>query len=333
MISRAARNALAGSAATAAAAVLVTVGAPTERAGAGATSGRDSAAQIVVTEQATDQILVLDSYRDSWQQTKISWRWRPTAQNGLGDLVDNWGAPDEAKLRHHDGQDYLLVTDSWGLAAVVPYPQGDTAYWAADVERKNNPHSIDLLPDGNVAVVASHGNWLRLYTASQGARSTNYVEFALPDGHGVFWDDDTDLLWALGGHDLVALRVGGTPAAPTLTEVKRIELPTPGGHDLQPVAGRRDRLWITSGSQVYQYSKSRNTFLQDYPDRERINVTGVKSVGDEATSGQILTSVVQNKNLCTWCTDTATLTYRRDHLTLHGAQIYKARWWVDPTRR
>ncbi|NIK54572.1 DUF6528 family protein [Kribbella shirazensis] len=324
-----------GTAAAAAAAVMATAGLPMGGTGADAdgAGGRDSSEQIVVTEQATDQILVLDSDRDSWQNTKIAWSWRPTAQDGLGDLVDNWGAPDEAKLRHRGGQAYLLTTDSWGLAAVVPYPQKGPAYWAADVERKNNPHSIELLPDGNVAVVASHGNWLRLYTASQGQRSTTYVEFPLADGHGVYWDADTGLLWALGGHDLVALRVGGTPAAPTLTETKRVALPTLHGHDLQPVARDRDRFWITTGSQVYQYSKSRNAFLQDYVDRDRINVTGVKSVGDEATSGQILTSVVQVKNLCTWCTDTPTLTFRRDQLTLHGSQIYKARWWVDPTLR
>jgi hypothetical protein len=296
----------------------------------GQTTAGDSAAAIVVTEQASDQILVLDSDESAWSTAEIAWRWRPTAANGFADLLDNWGLPDEAKLRHRGDQAYLLTTDSYGLAAVVPYPQGTGAYWAADVGRAANPHSIELLPNGNVAVVASTGGWLRVYTASQDPRSTTYVQFDLPDAHGVYWDDARQLLWALGGHDLVALRVTGRPATPRLTEVRRTALPTPYGHDLQPVAADDDRLWVTTGSQVYQYSYERNAFLQDFPAAD-VNQVGVKSVGDERASGQVLASIVQVGNICTWCTDTVSLFASDDAFLLHGAQIYKARWWVDPT--
>ncbi|GAA2070595.1 DUF6528 family protein [Actinomadura alba] len=304
---------------------------------AGAVTAADAASgisgeKIVVTEQATDQILLLDSDRRSWQETKVLWRWRPTEANGLGDLVAAWGAPSDAKLRHLDGRPHLLAVDSRGLAAIVPFPDDAGPYWATDVGRQSNLHSIELLPDGNAALIASRGNWLRVYTASQGPRSDSYVEFPLTGGHGVFWDDDARLLWALGGDELVALRLGGTPARPELTEVRRARLPTPGGHDLHPVAATPDRLWITTESGVYQYSASKGIFLRDYPGADRISVGGVKSVGDDRRSGQVLTARVQHRNLCTWCTDTATLNRRGDALTLHGSHIYKARWWVDPTR-
>lgn len=291
----------------------------------------DSKEKIVVTDQATDQILILDSDRQSWDTAKVLWRWQPSAANGLGDLTAGWGAPADAKLRHRDHQAYLLATDSVGFTAVVPYPQGSGAYWATNVGTQPNLHSIDLLPDGNVAAVASRGNWLRIYTASQGPRSTSYTEFTLPTAHGVFWDGDSQLLWALGGTDLVALRVGGTDAQPTLTEDRRVALPTPDGHDLQPVAANRDRLWVSTGSKVYQYSKSRNAFLENYPGARRISVPGVKSVGDDGSSGQVLTSILTSNNICTWCTDSVTLSRHNETLTLHGTQIYKARWWVDPT--
>ncbi|HEY6739686.1 MAG TPA: hypothetical protein VI076_12645, partial [Actinopolymorphaceae bacterium] len=64
---------------------------------AGGGKGRAfSDAQIVVTEQASDQILVLESDAASWAAAEVVWRWKPTAADGLGDLVDNWGLPDEA---------------------------------------------------------------------------------------------------------------------------------------------------------------------------------------------------------------------------------------------
>lgn len=235
---------------------------------AGQTAAGDSEAAIAITEQASDQILVLASDDDAWSKAQVTWRWRPTAANGFEDLVDNWGLPDEAKLRHRGNQAYLLTTDSYGLAAVVPYPQGTGSYWAADVGRPANPHSIEL-------------------------------------------------------------RMTGRPGQPRLTEVRRVALPTLWGHDLQPVASDDDRFWITTGSQVYQYSYARNAFLQDFPGASVIQV-GVKSVGDERASGQLLASLVQVGNICTWCTDTVSLFESDGSLMLHGAQIYKARWWVDP---
>lgn len=289
----------------------------------------DSAASIVLTEQATDRILVLASDRKSFENAEIQWEWRPSAANGLADLAVDWGVPDEAKLRYRDGKPYLLTTDSWGFVGVIAYPEG-TPYWATSVGRGQNPHSIELLPDGNVAIAASTGGWLRIYTASQGPRSSTYIEVDLHDAHGVHWDEERQLLWALGGNDLLAYRLGGMPDAPTLTEVRRTALPTPYGHDLTPVAANPDRLWITTGSQVYQYSINEDTFTQDYRGANQISRSGVKAVGDDAESGQVLTTYIQPGNLCTWCTNTVTLYNRTERLTLHGSQIYKARWWHAP---
>lgn len=298
----------------------------------------DSAEPIVLTEQASDQILVLDSERTAWENATIRWSWRPAEANGLGHLTHAWGAPSDAKLRRCEQaasrsdtiQYCLLTTDSLGLAAVVPYPQGTGAYWAVDVTRQSNAHSIELLPDGNVAVAASRGGWVRVYTASQGAGSTTYVEFALVQAHGVYWDEARKLLWAIGGSQLVALQVSGTPAAPVLTQVHSVALPTPEGHDLQPVASDPDRLWVSTDEAVYQYSIERARFLQDFPGADRISQPTVKAVGDERASGQVLLSAIQPGNICTWCTDTVNLYRRTQSFTLHGTQIYKARWWVDP---
>jgi hypothetical protein len=141
----------------AAAVVLASSGTSASAARSSTAVAGDSAEAIVITDQASDQILVLASDKQSWDTATVAWRWRPTVENGLGDLVDNWNNPSEAKLRHRGDQAYLLTTDSKGLAAVVAYPQGNQIYWAADVGGPANAHSIELLPDGNVAVAASTG--------------------------------------------------------------------------------------------------------------------------------------------------------------------------------
>lgn len=285
---------------------------------------------VVVTDQARDQIIVLDTREGDWTNPKaVRWTWQPTAEQGFGELLDNWGLPDEAKLRTLHGRRYLLTTDSYGLAAMVPYPSGTGSYWAGDVGRPANPHSMEILPDGNVAVAASTGGWVRVYTASQGNRSTHHSEFALPGAHAVYWDDDRALLWTVGDHEVVGLTVGGTPAAPTLTASVRHTLPTPWGHDLQPMAGDRNRLWVSTGAHVYQLDLDGGRFHDDYPGAETIDVAGVKSVSTHPSTGQVLTTAPEQGTGCTWCTATVRLHLPTDSRTLPGSQIYKARWWAD----
>ncbi|WP_158889977.1 DUF6528 family protein [Amycolatopsis anabasis] len=282
---------------------------------------------IAITEQASRRILVLPATRAAWTGAKPSWAWAPSATNGLGDLARAWTNPDEAKLATRDGRKYLLTTASGGFAAVVPYPEGNTAYWAADVEARNNPHSIELLPDGNVAVAASTGGWVRIYTASQGARSTTFAEFPLTGAHGVVWDAERNVLWVLGTHELVALKVTGTAAAPKLTAVRTFALPTEGGHDLQPVPGRADLLWLTTETRVYQFGKDSGQFSRRYRGSGEIDRPDVKSVTTSPATGRVLTASVQPGHVCTWCTDTVDLALPHGKLTLRGAWIYKARWW------
>ncbi|MET7997514.1 hypothetical protein ABZU76_42205 [Amycolatopsis sp. NPDC005232] len=74
---------------------------------------------------------------------KTRWTWKPTAASGFADLTNAWGLPDEAQLRHLGTQQYLLTTDSYGPAAVVPYPQGTDSCWAANIGASNNPHSVE----------------------------------------------------------------------------------------------------------------------------------------------------------------------------------------------
>lgn len=288
---------------------------------------------IVVTDQASDQIIVLDADPAGWISGAPKWAWKPTAEEGLGDLTDNWGLPDEAKLRHHHGRRYLLTTDSYGLAAVIPYPSGDGFYWAADVGRAANAHSIELLPDGNVAVTASTGGWIRVYAASQGRRSTTYTQLPLAGAHGAVWDPTVRLLWALGDHELVGLRIGGTRSEPRLSRAVTHRLPTDWGHDLQLVPGRPDRLWVTTGSRVYQVDKASGVFHSDYPGAATIDVAGIKSITTDPATGQVITTKTEPGNPCTWCTSTVRMHLPADSRVLPGGQIYKARWWVDYGRR
>ncbi|GIO99107.1 hypothetical protein J14TS5_41930 [Paenibacillus lautus] len=287
---------------------------------------------IAVTDQQAKQIIILDPEAENWADSANVWTWAPEGDKGFETLLSAWGLPTDAKLRWNSvsGSHSMIVSDSAGLAAIVAYPQGDKQ-WGLNVG--GNPHSVELLPDGNLAVAASHGNWVRVYLSSLGADAVDYAEFPLAGAHGVQWDPQHELLWAVGDDDLVALEIAGTSEKPIIREARRTTLPTSSGHDLQPVYGNPDRLWVSTGRHVYQYIKSKNEFDETYADHEFISRANVKSVGN-MPSGLVVTTVpdqlVRAETGCSfndWCTDTVDLSPAKRKAVLPGSAIYKARVW------
>ena len=126
----------------------------------------------------------------------------------------------------------------------------------------------------------------------------------------------------------------------------QVRLPTSGGHDLQPVYGHEDRLWVSTQAKVYQYSIAMDQFDENYPGCERISRAHVKSVGN-TPSGLVLsaapdgmlrpdTGAADND----WCTDgidcyqdaghsfEAAAAQSRVRYRLPGVALYKARVWI-----
>jgi hypothetical protein len=284
----------------------------------GTARGDAASFPIAVGDQASRCILLFDPDADNWNR-KEALLWSYQVPPAMVQLLN------DMKLRNHPklGGQWMVVCTS-GSAAIISYPEGKLER-LVQVEG-SNAHSVELLPDGQLAIATSTAGWVRVYGSSQEADSSYYAEYPLVSAHGVQWDPQRNVLWALGFEELVALEVAGTSARPELIETMKVALPTRNGHDLQPVIGDRDRLWITSGSQVYQYIKSTNTFDSGYADRESISLSGVKSVGNQPSGRVILTRPKQG-SLYSWTTDTVTLASPADVRVIEGVAMYKARIW------
>jgi len=270
--------------------------------------------------------MVMDANVTDWNSSQaVLWSWQPTAANGFGgDLISAWGLPTDLKLRDNCvfGGRWAVVTDSEGLAAIVPYPAGNSKKWGLNVG--GNPQSAELLPNGNIAIAASQGNWVRVYTSSLHSSSDTYATYSLPGARGVLWDPKGNVLWTVGDHHLVALLVDGSRTAPMLTEYLKITLPSIGGRDVQPVFGDVDKLWIPTNSAVYQYSKSTNSFSTSYTGAAQMNRANVRSAGSDHETGQAAQTVPKAGCSFSWCTDTVDFFAPDTTRTLTGAAIYKA---------
>ncbi|WJH36002.1 DUF6528 family protein [Paenibacillus sp. CC-CFT747] len=293
---------------------------------------------IATTNQANNTIDLYDPAVDDWNSPDaLKWSWKPSTALGYSSAeVRLWGGPSEAKRKGS-----VLVATAGQLATIAAYPSG-TRIWAADVGIGSNPHSAELLPNGNLAVAASDGKWIRVYTSSQGPSSVSYAQFNLDFAHAAHWDVENELLWVIGydnvakQHIMTGLRVGGTDAKPTLTEdtSRRSLLPSPWGHDITPHAGDSNKLWVSTNAAVYVYDIPAKSFT---PAPEAANRSFVKSVGS-LPSGQIVEARPDNVKTppggCTangWCTDTVDFYAPDMTRTVSGAAFYKARIWDGPS--
>ncbi|HET6859738.1 MAG TPA: DUF6528 family protein [Streptomyces sp.] len=292
---------------------------------------------ILACDQASRSVLLLDSASRYWsagwpaRPAELSplWAWSAERDPQVADLDPkrSWRNVSEAKSVPAEGGSLVLTCASEGLAAVLRVGTGRVA-WAVSLPLANL-HSMELLPDGNIALAASTGGFVRVYAASQGPRADAYSEVRLPGAHGLHWDAAGRLLWALGSKVLMALAVDGSPSHPRLTPVATVPLPEPGGHDLSPVPGAPGRMWLSTRTRVHQFSVRRAEFAPG-PPWLRLDRPSIKSVSQNRLTGRILTVSPDPASPCAWCTSRIQFHSPASTAVLGGSSLYKARWWNVP---
>jgi hypothetical protein len=259
---------------------------------------------IATTNQASNRIELYDENVTDWNSADaLKWSWWAASWGGFSDTeISAWSNPSDVKVRntsHWSGtSQVIVVTASGGLAAIAGHPDG-LRKWARVVG--GNPHSAELLPNGNIAIAASTGGWVRVYASSQGGSNGTYAQFNLPDAHGVLWDPANNCLWVLGDN-LYALSVGGTAANPTLSEITTRRFTVPGtGHDLSPYYGDPNKLLFSETSGTWIYNKTTKVATQA---PGSIWQSSVKAISNQTASGHILTTIPRSScSLNSWCTD------------------------------
>ncbi len=182
------------------------------------------------------------------------------------------------KLRHYGDRKVLLIAYGSTRAKMLDIETGKTLWYTENTG--SNPHSIELTPNGVIAVASSTGAVVNFYNATDAEKM---LSVPFPDAHGVLYDPDTELVFAIGENKLrafsVRLDTSGMPVA-VEDKAQAFALPSGGAHDLQPVSGNTDRFWITTTSAVYQYSVSSKRIVNDYDGAFAVNTKNVKGIGN-----------------------------------------------------
>jgi len=226
-----------------------------------------------------DEMFIIDALVAETGVIEKLWSWRAKDSEDVEADKHRWyNNLDEC--RTIDNGNKILFNASNGGCALIDHAT-KKILWYAYV---TNAHSIELLPGDRVVVASSiSGDELILFDLSR----SNEPLFKTPlqSAHGVIWDEQRELLWALGYDELRSYELKGWETDKPSLELKMTyPLPNNGGHDLRAVPGTED-LVLTTGRPVLLFNRVTGTF-RPHPTLGRLS--GVKSIDVHPVSGRIV---------------------------------------------
>ena len=255
--------------------------------------------------------------RDGKASFQPQWTWRPEDSAGLPlALRSNFAGTDECKPV--DGGKAVLITSSANALALVSYETHATLFYA----NVRNAHSAALLPGGLIVAASSFsadGTGDRLLLFDRARSDHAIATLPLSWAHGVEWDQTRGVLWALGDHELVEIKISNRQ----MTVQKTFPLPSRGGHDLV-LSADASVLYLTTSTQVLVFTPKDATFT---PFAAFAGIGDVKSLSIDPDDGQI---AYTQAGKGVWWTYTIQFLKPAAELVL-PEHAYKMRWF--PTER
>jgi hypothetical protein len=212
----------------------------------------------------------------------------------------------------------VLVTSSSGGVAIYDRASRKTKFYGFAA----NAHSACLLPGGYVVVAASvnaNGNALVLFHRDQSAKEL--FRTPLESAHGVVWDEDRKILYAIGMHHVEEYAFEPASLNRPLRLLKQNRMPSSGGHELSP--GPAPNLLFASGAdEVFLFNKDTRAFA-------RHPVLGamhhVKCISRNPQTGQIA-YVKADEGEGVWWSFQVRFLYPGAEAKTPGKRLYKVRW-------
>jgi hypothetical protein len=267
-----------------------------------------------------ERVHILDlNARGADGSPKIIWTWQAAGHPELPkEYVSLFRSTDDCKPV--DGGRRILITSSTGGVALVERKDGTVVFYGRAV----NAHSADLLPNNRIAVASSRdprenkGDSLILFDVAQPGRELWRTE--LPSGHGVVWDDERQLLWALSDTEIRSYRlVDLKSSAPKLERTAVIPLPESGGHEFNPVPGTA-MLAVTTSTRCWLFDRDKRALT---PHPALGDKAAIKSIAQHPVTGQIAFTEAERPN---WWTTRIQFLNPAEICSVTGEQFYKVRW-------
>jgi hypothetical protein len=271
--------------------------------------------QIVLADQSVNRVAIADVVSN-----KIVWEWLPAKSNVGANDVKWFVNMSDAKPVYNNK--YILANASAGGVALIRIADKKTVFYAYG--GNGNVHSAEVLPDGNIVIAASTGNYLMLFKTDTTAYPYNgYTKkVTVADAHNVVWDKKRQILYTASKNKLYAFTYNFNCTAPDLTLKDSTTLPASGSHDLFPLYGK-DSLWLTTSTKIWAINLATKAVT------EQSALPRVKSISS-GTGEQYPAILLQSiDGAQQWYNDKVIDMKGNTVYQLNGLKAYKARWFLD----
>ncbi len=184
-------------------------------------------------------------------------------------------------------KDVIIFCGSKGWAGIIDYETKELLF--ETTVNVPGPHSVELLPNGDM-IMACSGNsdydagCILYYPLSAGG-SMYCDKYPLWGAHSVVYDPEEELIYALGGSDVVSLAVmrPGTKEAKFAFAGLRLKLTYPdgntdgGGHELIPMLGQPGKYFLAS-NQLMILDVKEGTVSRTDEMAVKYNLTNIKGM-------------------------------------------------------
>ena len=282
----------------------------------------------VLAEQTRRAIVI----RDAETQRNV-WSWDPYTACVPSAHQDWFINPSEVKPVFN--KRYILMTASGGAVALIRLSDHKLMFYA---NCGQNPHSAEILPDGNIVTAESKSGEINTFvvdTVKVLGMKANTLK--LGNAHNVVWDRKKECIYATatiqaGVTALFRMKYNGDRNNPQLTNQTRIYTfdKESGGHDLFPVYGEEDKLWLTAASAVYKFDLTgvtdATTNDSTEPTYEKVySIADIKSICN-GPDGILMLKPTEE-----WWAEGLVNEKGEELFKMDGAKIYKGRWMIDNT--
>ena len=276
---------------------------------------------VVLAEQSRTAILVMDM-----NTKQVVWEWEPLTGGIPSAKRSLFKNPSECKPVLNN--EYVLMTASGGAVALIRFADKKVMCYA---ECGINPHSAEILPDGNIVTAESKQGEINLFAVDM-EKGTMVKKSAkkIGNAHNLVWDAKRQCIYTTGtindaGKSVTALfrfKYNNDKENPALTNQARIYTfdNEKGGHDLFPVYGETDKLWLTAEHGVYQFDMSAAQLAAT----TIYEVADVKAVGKDAQGNDYLLKPTES-----WWAPCVVDGAGNEYFNLASSKIYKFRLVQD----
>ncbi len=214
---------------------------------------------------------------------------------------------DSAKFRYspYYKKDVIIACSSSGWAGVIDYEE-KSLLWEYQVGE--GPHSIEMLPNGDVVVACSSDPGKLAYVPLSAGITKPTTSIPSLWCHGVSWDPDLECLWVLedvgvyqvlisnmGKENAKLSRINGSGA--TFTNSNKGKEEEAGGHALSPIYGEPGKYWVSSARYMWIFDSETETLTRNYPRATTLtaktNIKGIASFPD-GTVVETISSMTEN---------------------------------------